>query len=127
MVEDMLREMKLRELNSYRWQEDVIKPLAKEFNIDSDNLNEIFVEKLDMSQIDALHATFESSKHEAIYQKLYVDFHFHWFIDVLNMVTIEDANKIILPLAKKILRNKLSYSDALIEGRNDLIKLLGGL
>lgn len=127
MSEDLLREMKLRELNSYQWQKDVIKPLSEELNISAEDMNVIFLKNLDMSQIDALHATFESSKHEAIYRKLYADLHFHWFIEVLNMTNIEEANKIILPIAKKIIKNQSSYDEALKEGRNELLKLLRGL
>ncbi len=127
MAKDLLREMKLRELNSYQWQEDIIKPLSNEFKTSTGDMNEIFLEKLDMSQIDALHATFESSKHEALYRKLYVDLHLHWFIEVLNIINIEEANKIILPLAKKILKNNTSYDVALTEGRSELLELLRGL
>lgn len=126
MTKDLLREMKSRELHSYKWQEDIIKPLASEFNVNVDIMNEVFLEKLDMSQIDALHATFESSKHEAIYRKLYVDLHLHWFIEVLNIINIDDANKIILPSAKKIL-NETSYEDGLTEARCELLELLRGL
>ena len=127
MAKDLLREMKLRELNSYQWQEDIIKPLSNEFKTSTGDMNEIFLEKLDMSQIDALHATFESSKPEALYRKLYVDLHLHWFIEVLNIINIEEANKIILPLAKKILKNNTSYDVALTEGRSELLELLRGL
>lgn len=124
MSEDLLHEMKIRELNSFKWREDVTEPLSKEFNIDIDEMNEIFSKKLDMSQIDALHATFESSKDEALHRKLYADLHLHWFIGVLNIITEEQANKIILPIAKMIIKNNLSYEDALTKGRYELLKLL---
>ena len=120
MTKDLLREMKSRELHSYQWQEDIIKPLASEFNVNIDIMNEVFLENLDMSQIDALHATFESSKHEALHRKLYVDLHLHWFIEVLNIINTEDANKIILPTAKKVVKNNVSYDDALNEARSEL-------
>ena len=45
---------------------------------------------------------------------------------VLNIINIDDANKIILPSAKKIL-NETSYEDGLTEARCELLELLRGL
>ena len=120
---DLLYQMKLREIESFKWQEDIIEPLSKEFNISVDEMNEIFIENLDMSQIDSLHATYQSALHDALHRKLYVDLHLQWFIDVLGIVTVEQGDKIRLPLAKKLI-NGADYNEILQEGRNKLLFVL---
>lgn len=120
---DLLREMKMRELESYQWQKDVVKPLSEEFNVSIDEMNEVFLDNLDMSQIDSLHATFQSALHEAILRKLYIDLHLQWFIEVLNMINEEQGNKIRVPLAKKIVEGA-DYKETLQEGRNQLFACL---
>jgi Uncharacterized protein conserved in archaea len=64
--DDILRIMKMRIIESYRWKLDIIKPISKELGISEDQLEEILIRRLDMASLDALHPRYESSKHYCI-------------------------------------------------------------
>ena len=59
--ESLMELMKGRILNSYRWQEDIIKPFSKEMGITPNELEKILMKRLDMSSLEALQPRFESS------------------------------------------------------------------
>jgi len=71
--ESLLELMKKRILDSYRWQEDIIKPFSKEMGITPQELEKILMRRLDMSSLEALHPRFESSRYSCILDKIHSD------------------------------------------------------
>lgn len=115
--------MQKRIIKSYAWQRDIVVPLSKEFDCTVDELEEVFFNLLDMSSLEALHATFESSRDICLYQKLNVDLKLYWLIDTLELLPHESGKELRLNLIKEI-KNGKSYDDALKEGKLKLFQLL---
>jgi len=121
--EKLLETMKLRILRSFRWREDVVNPLAKELEISNEIFEKILMNHLDMSSLEALHATLESAKPKCIFEKLHVDLRLCWLCDVMEIITIEEANRIKLSLVKEIINGK-NYDMALKDGKKQVLNLL---
>ena len=118
-----LRLMQKRIIKSYAWQKDIIIPLSKEFNCTVDELEEVLFNSLDMSSLEALHATFESAQDICLYQKLNADLRLCWFADTLELITREDGKNLKMNIISEIKKGK-SYEDALKEGQLKLFELL---
>ena len=118
-----LRLMQKRIVKSYAWQRDIIVPLSQEFDCTVDELEEVFFNSLDMSSLEALHATFESAEDICLYQKLNADLSLCWYIDTLEVISREDGKKLKMSIIDEI-KNGKSYEDALKEGKLELFKLL---
>ena len=119
----LLETMKLRILQSFRWREDVVNPLAKELEISNEMFEKILMNHLDMSSLEALHATLESAKPQCLSEKLHADLRFCWLCDVMELLTIEEANRIKLSLVKEIIDGK-DYDMALKDGKKQVLELL---
>ena len=122
--DDILRIMKMRIIESYRWKVDIIKPISKELGISEDQLEEILIRRLDMASLDALHPRYESSKHYCIKEKLHSDLRLCWLCDVMNILTEEEAEEIKNKIAAEILTKGKSYQEAMEDGRKDLLEYL---
>lgn len=122
--DDILRIMKMRIIESYRWKLDIIKPISKELGISEDQLEEILIRRLDMASLDALHPRYESSKHYCIKEKLHSDLRLCWLCDVMNILTEEEAEEIKNKIAAEILTKGKSYQEAMEDGRKDLLEYL---
>ncbi len=118
-----LRLMQKRIIKSYAWQRDIIVPFSKDFDCTVDELEEVFFDLLDMSSLEAMHATFESAQDICLYQKLNADLSLCWFIDTLELISHEDGKKLKMNIIDEI-KNGKSYDDALKEGKLELFKLL---
>lgn len=44
-------------IGSFKWQEDIIIPFSKEFGCTTEDLEDLFMDLLDMSSLEALHGT----------------------------------------------------------------------
>jgi energy-converting hydrogenase A subunit M len=119
----LLEIMKGRILNSYRWQEDIIKPFSKEMNIPPETFEKILMKRLDMSSLEALHPRLESSKYSCILDKIHSDLQICWLADVMEILSPEDAAVIKDKIAKEVINGK-SYDDAIIDGKKELIEYL---
>ena len=122
--DDVLRIMKMRIVESYRWKLDIIKPISKELEISEEQLEEILIRRLDMASLEALHPRYESSKHYCIKEKLHSDLRLCWLCDVMNILTEEEAEKIKNKIASEILTKGKSYQEAMEDGRKDLLEYL---
>lgn len=118
-----LRLMQKRIIKSYAWQRDIIIPLSEEFDCSIDELEEVFFNSLDMSSLEALHATFESAEDICLYQKLNADLRLCWFVDTLELIEREDAKNLKMEIVSEV-KNGKSYEDALKEGQLRLFELL---
>ena len=113
--EAKLELMKDRIVKTYVCQKDIIKPLSKDFECTPEELEHIFFEKLDMSQLLAFHAT--------LINKLHADLRLCWFIGTLELVSKDDADELKVKLAQKIMDGQ-DYSDVLKEGQKELFELI---
>jgi energy-converting hydrogenase A subunit M len=118
-----LRLMQKRIIKSYAWQRDIIVPLSKEFDCSIDELEEVLFNSLDMSSLEALHATFESAQDICLYQKLNADLRLCWFVDSLELISREDARNLKMKVVEEI-KNGKSYEEALKEGQLEVFELL---
>ena len=122
--DDVLRIMKMRIVESYRWKLDIVEPISKELGISEDELEEILIRRLDMASLEALHPRYESSKHHCIKEKLHADLRLCWLSDVMNILSEEETEEIKNKIAAEILTEGKSYQEALEDGRKDLLEYL---
>lgn len=118
-----LKLMQKRIVKSYAWQRDIIVPLSKDFDCTVDELEEVLFDLLDMSSLEALHATWESAEEICLYQKLNADLRLCWLVDTLELISRQDARNLKMKLVDEIKKGK-SYEDALKEGHLELFELL---
>lgn len=121
--ESLLELMKGRILNSYRWQEDIIKPFSRDMGISKETFEKILMKRLDMSSLEALHPRLESSKYSCIMDKIHSDLQICWLSDVMEIISKEDADAIKDKIAKEVVNGK-SYEDAISDGKKELIEYL---
>lgn len=122
--DDVLRIMKMRIVESYRWKLDIVEPISKELGISEDELEEILIKRLDMASLEALHPRYESSKHHCIKDKLHADLRLCWLSDAMNILSKEETEEIKNKIAAEILTEGKSYQEALEDGRKNLLEYL---
>ncbi|WP_299525867.1 DUF1959 family protein [uncultured Methanobrevibacter sp.] len=115
--------MKKRILESFKWQQDVIIPISKEFNCETEDLEEIFMNLLDMSSLESLHGTLEFANYRCLLERIDADLRLPWYVDILGLLSVDQGEEIKNKIACEITDGK-SYDDALNKGRNDLFNLL---
>lgn len=121
--DDKLKLMQKRIIKSYAWQRDIIVPLSEEFDCTVDELEDVLFDLLDMSSLEALHASFESAQDICLYQKFNADLRLCWFIDTLEVIPREEGKNLKYKLVQEV-KNGKSYEDALKEGKLELFELL---
>jgi energy-converting hydrogenase A subunit M len=120
--EELLITMKKRILESYKWHEDVVIPFARELDISSEELEEVLMNRLDMSSLEAINPRFESSKLRCIKERIHADLRLCWLCDVMNILTEEESEKIQNRIAFEVLKENKPYDKAIEEGRKDLLE-----
>ena len=55
--DERLTVMKQRIVRSFRWHDDIIVPMADEFGISVEEMEDLFMNGLDMSSLESLHST----------------------------------------------------------------------
>ena len=115
--------MKLRILNSYRWQVDVVKPLAKELEIDNNELEEIIMNNMDMISMEGLHPRFKSAYPKYLKTKLYFNLKLNLIIDVMQLIPKEKVEPILDKKIDEILNGK-KYETAYLETKEEIKSLL---
>ena len=120
---ELLEKMKLRIVRSFMWRKDVVIPLAKELDIYIEDCEKILMDNLDMSSLESLHATFESSRPKILKEKLHVDLQLTWLSDVLEIISYEEGERIKSSLAKEILKGK-DYEEVLEKGKKQILDLV---
>jgi energy-converting hydrogenase A subunit M len=119
----LLELMKLRILRSFKWRDDVVNLLAKELKISVEEFEKILMNKLDMSSLEALHATFESARPNCLNERLHSDLRLCWLSDVMGLISNKDADVLKIRLVKEIINGK-RYDEALEEGKAQVLILL---
>ena len=115
--------MKDRIVESYAWKRDIIEPLSDEFECTPEELKEVFFKLFDMSTLEAFHSTFESAEDLCLAQRFHADLRLCWFISTLEVITLDEGDKLKNNLVNKVKSGK-NYSDVLKEGQLDLFQLL---
>lgn len=121
--EAKLNLMKKRVIGSFKWQKDIIIPFSKEFGCTTEDLEDLFMDLLDMSSLEALHGTLEIANHKCLLERLDADLRLPWYVDVLELLSVEQGDELKNKVANEIIDGK-SYDIALDEGRKDLFNLL---
>lgn len=121
--EAKLNLMKKRVIGSFKWQEDIIIPFSKEFGCTTEDLEDLFMDLLDMSSLEALHGTLEIANHKCLLERLDADLRLPWYVDVLELLSVEQGDELKNKVANEIIDGK-SYDIALDEGRKVLFNLL---
>lgn len=122
--EERLELMEKRILHSFKWIKDVTIPVADEFGITAEELEEIFMNTLDMSSLEALHSTFDSANYLALKEQIYIDLRLCWFSGTLELITDEEAEDIKTRLADAVYDKDRNYEEVLDEGRKEILALL---
>lgn len=122
--EERLELMEKRILHSFKWIKDVTIPVADEFGITAEELEEIFMNALDMSSLEALHSTFDSANYLALKERIYIDLRLCWFSGTLELITEEEAEDIKTRLADAVYDKGRNYEEVLDEGRKEILALL---
>lgn len=122
--EERLVLMKERILHSFKWIKDITIPVAEEFGITNGELEEIFMNALDMSSLEALHSTFDSANYLALKEQIYIDLRLCWLSGTLELITPEEAEDIKTRLADAVYDEGRKYEDVLDEGRQEILALL---
>lgn len=120
---EKLELMKNRMVETYVIQRDIIKPLSEDFDCTPEELEHVFFDLLDMSEVLSLHATFETAEYECLVKRFHADLRLCWFVSTLELISKEDAIKLQKRLAHEVLEGK-DYSDALKEGHKEIFQLL---
>ncbi|MCR5027455.1 MAG: DUF1959 domain-containing protein [Methanobrevibacter sp.] len=121
--EARLELMKKRIVGSYAWQRDLIVPLSKDFDCTTDELETLFFDLLDMSELESMHGRFETAQYSCLLKKLYADLRLCWFADSMELISKDDARELTEKLANEIINGK-DYSDVLKEGQKELFTIL---
>ena len=119
---ELLKKMKLRILRSFKWKKDVVSPLANELGITNEEFEKILMDHLNMSNLEALHSTFESARPSCLNQRLQADLRLCWLCDVMGIVTVDEANRIKMNLVEEIIDGK-EYDKALEDGKKQILDL----
>ena len=122
--DDVLHVMKMRIIESFRWQVDIIEPFSKELGITEEELKEILIKRLDMSSLEAIHPRFESSQHYCIKERVHADLRLCWLCDVMNILSEQETEQIKNKIATEILTEGKSYEEAIEDGKKDLLEYL---
>ncbi|PKL66982.1 MAG: DUF1959 domain-containing protein [Methanobacteriales archaeon HGW-Methanobacteriales-1] len=115
--------MKTRIIRSYRWREDIVKPLAEELEIDLDLFEQILINKLDMSSLEALHPRFESARQRCIKERVHADLQLCWLEDVMEIVSPQQSEYIKMKISQEVI-DGIPYPEALEDGKKELLKIL---
>ena len=115
--------MQRRIVKSYAVQRDIFIPLSKEFDCTVEELEDVFFHMVDMSTLQALHATHESAQDICLYQKFNADLRLCWFNGTLEVISDEDARDLKMKLVNEV-KNGKTYEEALKMGQLELFELL---
>ncbi len=121
--DEKLKLMKQRILHSFKWEEVIIHPLAREFEVSIEEFEDILMNHLDMGELENMLATFEEAGHDKILRQLHIDLRLYWLGDVLGIISSEEYIPIKFELLNDI-ENGKDYDSCLKKGRKKVINIL---
>ena len=81
---------------------------------------------LDMSSLEALHATYVTAQETCLAEKFNADLRLCWFVDTLELISKEDATNLKDKLVKEVMNGK-KYDEVLEEGQIEVFQILKSL
>ncbi|MBC7114091.1 MAG: DUF1959 family protein [Archaeoglobi archaeon] len=117
--------MKRRILMSYRYQEDVVKPIAKFLGISPEELTEILIRRLDMAGLEALHPRMMQANRECLEKRIELELNLCTLSDFLSLLSSEEKEKIREEIGRMIDEGR-SYKEIIEEGKKMILKILRG-
>ncbi|MDI3502355.1 MAG: energy-converting hydrogenase subunit [Archaeoglobi archaeon] len=117
--------MKRRILMSYRYQEDVVKPIAKFLGISPEELTEILIRRLDMAGLEALHPRMMQANRECLEKRIELELNLCTLSDFLSLLSFEEKEKIREEIGRMIDEGR-SYEEIIEEGKKMILKILRG-
>lgn len=115
--------MKQRILRSFKWHKDIVVPLADDFGISIEEMENILMDDMDMSALECLHTTHEQGEFLCLKKSIYADLKLCWLSGILELVTNEEAKELIETLATEVWDGK-DYDKAIKEGRDRILQIL---
>ena len=124
-MDDMerLKLMKQRILRSFKWHKDIVVPLADDFGISIEEMEDILMNDMDMSALECLHTTHEQGEFLCLKKSVYADLKLCWLSGILELVTNEEAKELTETLATEIWDGK-DYDVAIKEGKDRILQIL---
>ncbi len=116
--------MKQRILRSFKWGKDIVAPLADEFGISIEEMEDIFMNCLDMSSLESLHSTWDSANYLALKEQIYLDLRLCWLSGTLELITPEEADEIKTRLADEVYDKGREYDEVIEEGKQEILQIL---
>ncbi|WP_409200943.1 DUF1959 family protein [Methanobrevibacter sp. DSM 116169] len=123
---EKLKMMKNRILDSYAWKRDVIVPLSEDFNVTTEEIENVLFKDMDMSSLSNTFATYETATVKCLLKRLHIDLNLCWIEDTLNLISKKDSDNLKLNLVNEINAGK-EYNEVLKEGREKLFNFLKNL
>lgn len=121
--EERLKLMKQRILRSFKWHKDIVVPLADDFGIGIEEMEDILMNDMDMSALECLHTTHEQGEFLCLKKSVYADLKLCWLSGILELVTNEEAKELTETLATEIWDGK-DYDVAIKEGKDRILQIL---
>lgn len=116
--------MKERIIRSFKWRKDIIIPTAEEFGISVEEMEDIFMNALDMSSLESLHSTHDSAIYMCLQKRFGADLNLCWYAGGMDIITEEEARDIETRLANEVYDKKRPYDEVLEEGRQEILQIL---
>ncbi len=115
--------MKQRIIRSFKWHKDIVVPLADDFGISIEEMEDILMDDLDMSSLECLHTTHEQGEFLCLKKRIYADLKLCWLSGTLKLVTDEEATEIMETIATEVWDGK-DYDEAIKQGRDEILQIL---
>lgn len=115
--------MKQRIIRSFKWHKDIIVPLADEFGIAVEEMEDILMDDLDMSSLECLHTTHEQAEFLSLKRKIYNDLRLVWLSETLELISKNEAQEIVEMISQEVWNGK-DYNEAIVEGRSRILQIL---
>ncbi|KXB04653.1 hypothetical protein AKJ50_02165 [candidate division MSBL1 archaeon SCGC-AAA382A13] len=117
-------EMKRRIFESYKYAEDLVKPLAETYELKDEEAVEEIIDKLDMLRLQGLHPRYERMRKETrrrmLKEKVNLDLHLPLISDCLQIIDKETTDQIREEIVKNVIENDKKYEEVLEEGKNKI-------
>lgn len=131
MTDETIKKLKLWKLESYSYQENVLKPISQFLNLSLEEVEDLLAKNLDMARIESSHSSAEQARLFRMEKQIEVDLGLDYFLQLellsenqINIIREDVMNK--LESSGKLDFNSKSdkYKDLINEARNKILKIL---
>lgn len=131
VTDETIKKLKLWKLESYSYQENVLKPISQFLNLSLEEVEDLLAKNLDMARIESSHSSAEQARLFRMEKQIEVDLGLDYFLQLellsenqINIIREDVMNK--LESSGKLDFNSKSdkYKDLINEARNKILKIL---